>query len=447
MSGIVKPRPATRNDSTRTVVETPVSNGENSKELNVDGPEDGEKLRDDPPISFPDGGLRAWLVVCGTACTTFSTFGFVNAWGVFQSYYETHLLKDTSSSAIAWIGSIQYALVFLPAVLIGRLFDLGWFKLPFAVGSAGLVLSTFLIAECTTYWQFILAQGLLVGISCGICFGPIIGVVGHWFQKRRGFALAITATGSSLGGTVFPIVARELIPRVGFPWTMRILGFVLAFALGIANLAIKRRIPSKNVAGGLFNFKAFTSAAFTIYCLSVVVAFLGMYTLLTFIDVSAIAIGIPEDFSFYLVSISNASSGVGRLAAGFFVDKTGAVNIIVPMTVAAALITYSWPLAHTKDALIAVAALYGFTSAAYVSTFQMPLYDLGELEDVGRRAGMVMTCAAFGAIAGPPISGAILHVSGGFSAVGYYAGSMMLLSCFLIMTTRHLVLKKLWGKF
>lgn len=52
----------------------------------------------------------------------------------------------------------------------------------------------------------------------------------------------------------------------------------------------------------------------------------------------------------------------------------------------------------------------------------MPLYDLGDIEDVGRRAGMCMTFAALGSIAGPPISGAINSATGGFSAVGFYAG-------------------------
>ncbi|KAG5633038.1 hypothetical protein DXG03_008739, partial [Asterophora parasitica] len=51
----------------------------------------------------------------------------------------------------------------------------------------------------------------------------------------------------------------------------------------------------------------------------------------------------------------------------------------------------------------------------------MPLYELGDVEDVGRRAGMVMTFAALGAIAGPPISGIINKATGGFGAVGYYA--------------------------
>ncbi|KAK1234406.1 hypothetical protein PQX77_002391 [Marasmius sp. AFHP31] len=54
----------------------------------------------DPSDDFPDGGTRAWLVTLGTALTSFATFGFVNSWGVFQSYYEENLLKGTSPSTM-----------------------------------------------------------------------------------------------------------------------------------------------------------------------------------------------------------------------------------------------------------------------------------------------------------------------------------------------------------
>lgn len=91
-------------------------------------------------------------------------------------------------------------------------------------------------------------------LACGTIFGPTAAVIAHWFKKRRGFAMGLVAVGSSVGGTVFPIAARNLIPLVGyvvwcsglcsamltpscrFPWTMRILGFILLFSLGLANL-------------------------------------------------------------------------------------------------------------------------------------------------------------------------------------------------------------------
>lgn len=51
-----------------------------------------------------------------------------------------------------------------------------------------------------------------------------------------------------------------------------------------------------------------------------------------------------------------------------------------------------------------------------------PMMDMGDTNDVGRRLGMFMSILALGALAGPPISGAISTATGGFKVVGYYAG-------------------------
>ncbi|KAJ7503026.1 major facilitator superfamily domain-containing protein [Mycena galericulata] len=396
---------------------------------------------------YPDGGPRAWFVVFGGICTTFSTFGYVNAWGVFQAYYEETLLKDSSPSNIAWIGSIQYSMVFLPALISGHYFDRGHLQIPFFLASAVLVAATFLVGQCTQYWHFLLCQGFAVGISSGILFGPIAAVIGHWFKMKRGLATGFLATGSSIGGAVFPIVTRNLIPRVGFPWTLRIIGFILLCSLGVANLAVRRRLPPKHVSGGLFNPAAFKNPVYTIYCISGIVAFLGLYTVLTYIDISATSVGVSPDFSFYLISIANGASLVGRLMAGIAADKFGAVNVITPMTAVAAVMTYVWPLARSKGSFVAIALIYGYSSGVYVSAFLLPMYNLGDIADVGRRSGMAMSLTAVGAILGPPISGAINSASGGYQAVGYYAGSMILAALVLMLVTRHLSLRKLWGKF
>lgn len=57
-----------------------------------------------------------------------------------------------------------------------------------------------------------------------------------------------------------------------------------------------------------------------------------------------------------------------------------------------------------------------------MSTLASPLIAMGGTHDVGLRLGMFFTVLAFGALAGPPISGAINQSTGNFKAVGYYAG-------------------------
>ncbi|KAI6156993.1 MFS general substrate transporter [Pisolithus tinctorius] len=392
----------------------------------------------------PDGGLKAWSVIVASMLTTFCTFGYVNTWGIFQDYYERVLLSDSSPSAIAWIGSITF--IFLPALVTGRLFDLGYFKIPYLIASCGLIVCTFLTAECTQYWQFFLVQGLLTGLFSGIILPQALSVVSHWFCKKKGMALGIVSIGTSLGGTMFPIAGQNLIPVVGFKWTVRVFGFMMLVALGIASLAIDRRLPPVNVKGGLFNLSAFRNPAYTIYCIAGVACPLGLYTTLTYLPVSASAVGVSNNFTFYLTAISNAASGVGRLSAGFLADYIGPLNVMIPLTSLVGVLTFVWPYASSQGQLIAISVIYGIACGTYVSVFVVPPMAMGDVGDVGRRVGMFLSISSLGTLAGTPISGAINARTGGFHGPGFYAGGVVLFSVLLLLVVRHLQLGRLYGK-
>lgn len=395
----------------------------------------------------PDGGMRAWLAVFAAALVTFSTFGFSTSWGVFQAYYEENLLLHTPPSTIAWIGSSQYALAYLPSLATGRLFDLGYFKIPFFAASCVLVACTFLIAECTQFWQLFLTQGVGLGMSCGFLFTPAIVSVSQWFSKRRGLALSTTALGAALGSIVFPVAAQKLIPLIGFRWTVRVFGLILMATMGTANIFLKRRLPPVNVRGGLFNLKAFHNKAYFTYCVSGIIILLGLYTELTYISVSAVAIGVSKDFSFYMIAIANAASTFGRVISGLLADKIGALNTMAVFTAMTGITTIAWPFAKDKSQLITIAAIHGFSIGAYISLYSVPAVAMGKMEDAGRRVGMFMSLIGLGGIAGPPISGAIRTATGGFVDAGFYSGGCIIFGVALLLVARCLHLRRLWGKF
>jgi len=82
---------------------------------------------------------------------------------------------------------LQYALVFLPGLPVGRLFDKGYFKFPLLCASVILVAATFVTAECKEYWQFLLVQGFVIGLTCGVIFGPLLGAVATYCKcMKRG---------------------------------------------------------------------------------------------------------------------------------------------------------------------------------------------------------------------------------------------------------------------
>ncbi|KAH9066391.1 MFS general substrate transporter [Lactarius vividus] len=365
----------------------------------------------DYPDQDLDGGPRAWLVVLG----------------VFQDYYENVLLKGTSPSNIAWIGSIQYSFIFLLALISGRLFDLGYLR-------SILIISSINLVACTTL------------ISGGLIFGPVMSVIAHWFKKRRSTVLGIVGCASPIGGTIFPIVFRNLLATVGFKWTMRVIASIVFLAMGITNLTIRRRLPPTTLPGGLFNVKQFKSPAYAVYTASGFVASLGLYTVLTFIDASAPSWRVPESFSSYLVSTANAGNAVGRLASGFLADQFGSINVMIPASLVAGVLTFIWPYTRGTAALVTLAVTYGATSGATATLLPAPMMALGDNADVGRRTGMYFTIISLGALAGPPISGAINHITGGYTDVGIFAGCSVMVGAFLLVLSRYFVLGGWRGK-
>ncbi len=87
----------------------------------------------------------------------------------------------------------------LVCILTGPLYDLAYLHSMVIVGTFAIVFGMMMTSLCHKYWQFILAQGLVVGIGNGLLFLPSIAIVPEYFSKRKALASGIVAAGSSLG--------------------------------------------------------------------------------------------------------------------------------------------------------------------------------------------------------------------------------------------------------
>jgi MFS family permease len=159
------------------------------------------------------------LVSSAVRCTTSSANeirGIVNSFGVYQTYYESNLLSQRSSSDISWIGSLQAFLLLIIGVITGPLYDAGYFRPLVFTGSFLVVFGMIMTSLCTAYWQVILAQGLCIGIGSGCLFIPSVAIVSTYFSTKKALATGIAASGSSIAGIICPIVFHRLEPRSVF---------------------------------------------------------------------------------------------------------------------------------------------------------------------------------------------------------------------------------------
>jgi Major Facilitator Superfamily len=152
----------------------------------------------------PDGGWTAWSMALLTHLVIFNTWGFINSFGLFQTYY-VDVMRLGSDSEVSWIGSVQVFIIFGIGTFSGRATDAGYFRATFVVGSVLYLVGIFMMSLSQTYWQVFLAQGVCVAVGNGLVFVPSVALVSTYFARNRGKALGVLTAGSATGGLVFPV--------------------------------------------------------------------------------------------------------------------------------------------------------------------------------------------------------------------------------------------------
>ena len=184
----------------------------------------------------------------------FNSWGYVNSLGIFQAYYETTL--NQPPSAISWIGCIQIFLTLFIGTFSGRALDAGYYIQVVSTGLGLQILGIFMTSIVKKYWQLLLAQGICQGLGNGLAFTPTVALVSIYFVNRRAVAVSFMTSGTATVGIVFPLVARQLLNKVGFAWTTRTMGFIMLVNSAII-IALARVRQSSGSRGPLIEFAAF----------------------------------------------------------------------------------------------------------------------------------------------------------------------------------------------
>jgi MFS family permease len=212
--------------------------------------------------TFPEGGTKAWLVVFGSFCIIWGTFGLVSSAGLFQTYWKAHQLSSYSNGDIGWIPAVNIFLNLFLGVRIGPLFDRYGPRWLILSGSVIYVVSLVLLAECTKYWHFMIVYGIVGGFSGALLTITALAVVAHWFERKRGMASGIAFVGSSVGGIMFPLLLKPVFQHLSWAWAMRLVALICLILMAIGNVTIRGRLPPRK-NGGAVNLRCFLDARFS----------------------------------------------------------------------------------------------------------------------------------------------------------------------------------------
>ncbi|KAJ7731319.1 major facilitator superfamily domain-containing protein [Mycena maculata] len=387
----------------------------------------------------PDGGLRAWGTVFGAFMINFSCYGVITSFGVFEQHYSVNQLKDEPLSTISWIGSLQLSLVLLMGCVSGPLFDAGYLKPMIASAGALYVFCLLMTSISTEFYQFVLSQGLGVGIAMGFLFSPSMSTIGHHFKKHKILAFGIFASGASVGGTVVPIAMRRLFDEVGFPWAVRTLAFLVLFCMICGFVCCSSHLPPRR-GGRVIDFRVFEDRAYCFLVLGAALVGMGLYAPVSYGVTYAVAHGVTQDLAFYSLSILNAFSLFGRILPNIVAQRVGPLNILVAACGLAGVLDFVWVVPRSTTGILVFNAAFGFASGGYVSVLPAAISTLSvNPQNIGLRLGMAFFCTSFFWLAGAPMQGALINLHGTYWPAAVFSGSTVLAGVALMGAARGLV--------
>ncbi|KAM3087499.1 hypothetical protein ACMFMG_001582 [Clarireedia jacksonii] len=351
----------------------------------------------DVEVTYPEGGTRAWLVVFGAWCGMFASFGISNALGSFQAYISANQLSTYSESQIGWIFSLYLFFLMFGGIYVGPIFDVYGPRWLLLVGSTMIIVMIFVIGVCDKYWQWIIVFSIIGGIASSLTFTPSIAAVGHWFNTKRGNATGIAATGGAFGGVIFPLLLQNLIPKIGFAWATRVMGFILLTIAILANLLVRSRLPPPTTPQSPHpDLRILMQPAFALTVLGVYLLEWAFFQPITYITSYALYEGFPNAFSYQVLPILSAASVFGRFLPGLLSDRIGRFNTLLLalfLTLFACFVIWL-PFGNTYPGLIVFAVVVGFGSGSNISLTPVCVSQLCETKDYGR---YYATCYSVGA--------------------------------------------------
>jgi hypothetical protein len=258
------------------------------------------------------------------------------------------------------------------------------------MGSVLTLLGIFMASLSTQYWQLLLSQGICMGIGAGCLFCPALAVVSTYFCKKKMLAIGLCACGSATGGLVYPAMFQQLIPNLGYAWTMRALGFTTMTCLVVCNILARPRLRSYST-GPAVELAAFAEPTYSLFAFGIFLVFWGVYFASNFVSSFGVdVLGIPQNESFNLFLVLNGAGIIGRVLPAYLADRyTGALNMLLMVTAASIICAWTMIPIASSEGLYAWTVLYGIFGNGLQAMFPATLSSLVvDLEKAGVRMGM-----------------------------------------------------------
>jgi MFS family permease len=387
------------------------------------------------PRGGDDGGVEtrtSWVVAFAVLGITSVSFGapLVAVTGLREIAEEVGGARSVPGLAIslAWLGTA------FGGIAMGRLADRIGVRWVVVLGGC-MIGAGLAVASGGAPWQLYLGHGVFMGLlgNAGIN-APLYVYVSHWFDRRRGTALALISSGQYVAGALWPSVFERTIAAFGWRQTMLGFGVAEAVLVGATALLVLRPppvdhaahagpsaagaavpMPGQRVLGMPPNLAlALLATAGFLCCVPMampqghLIAFCG-------------DLGIPGSRGAAMLAVLLGCAFVSRQFWGWVSDRIGGLRTLLIGSAAQAVAMTGFLLTQDEAGLFLVAAAFGLGFSGLIPAYVLTVRELFPASEASWRIPVTLLFTGSGMAAGGWLA-AVVYDHAGFYGAAFAVG-------------------------
>jgi len=325
--------------------------------------------------------------------------------------------------------SLPYTLMMIGfgvgGVYMGKIADRFGVTISLLIGSVGILIGFIWAGMSTSIMGFALAHGLFLGfLGTSSTFAPLVADTSLWWNKRRGIAVAVCASGNYLAGTVWPYLAQWGVTTIGWRETYLWMGVVCGISMGLLALFLRRR-PPLNVVASSTSPTAFSSTrpfglsmgqAQTLLIIAGLACCVAMSMPQVHIVAYCADLGFGPARGAEMLSLMLGFGIVSRIASGWIADRVGGVKTLLLGSTLQCVALVFYLIDDSVTSLYLASAMFGLFQGGIVPSYAIIVREYFPPKEAGFRVGLAISSTLIGMALGGWMGGVLFDMTGSYRA-------------------------------
>src|SRR3954463_1616425 len=326
------------------------------------------------------------------------------------------------ASSLAWFGAA------FGGIGMGYLADRYGVRWTVMFGSVMIAIGL-AISSLGQTWELYLGHGLFMGLlgNSGLN-APLYVYVSRWFDRRRGSALALIASGQYISGAIWPSIFEISIANYGWRQTMLMFAVVMGVIVVPVALIVLKPPPEviappvataqtarPTVLGWPPNL-VFAMMSLAAFCCCIPMSMPQSHLVALCSD-----LGITPTHGAAMLSLLLATAFFSRQMWGWISDRIGGLTTVLTGSLWQFLSIIAIIKTQDEIGLFAVTAIFGLGFSGIIPAYVLAVRELFPAHEAGWRVPILLCLTAFGMASGGWFAG-LLYDHFGYYAPAFAAG-------------------------